>query len=271
MYKCFDVKLDVTEIIDSEFDEFLIKGRRLNESNKDRIKESIDKYLLHDGSLDGSKMQSNWFPQIESDIFISFSHNDEDEVIAFAGYLEEMFNLNVFIDSCVWKYANDLIRLLNNDCCHIYHDNICDTTTTDYNDLVSLTSHVHMMLSTALTMMIDRAECVFFFDTNESIIPKYIYDKKTYSPWLYHEISMTKLVKNRSLSEYREKRYDHGKIAMEEMIIEKDLRRITHNVSKDHLINFNRDLFYKWGDRYIPRFDHYEHSLDALYEILEGN
>jgi hypothetical protein len=73
------------------------------------------------------------------------------------------------------------------------------------------------------------------------------------------------------LSEYREKRYDHGKIAMEEMIIEKDLRRITHNVSKDHLINFNRDLFYKWGDRYIPRFDHYEHSLDALYEILEGN
>lgn len=56
-------------------------------------------------------MQSYWFPKINADIFLSHSHKDEKLIIAFAGWLKDTFNLDVFIDSCIWGYSNDLQKL----------------------------------------------------------------------------------------------------------------------------------------------------------------
>jgi hypothetical protein len=59
-----------------------------------------------------------------------------------------------------------------------------------------------MMLSTALSMMIDKAECLFFLNTPNSIQATEAIDR-TKSPWIYHEISISSLIRKRRLSEYR--------------------------------------------------------------------
>ena len=54
----------------------------------------------------------------------------------------------------------------------------------DYNKRNYSTSHVHMMLSTALTMMMDEAECVIFLNTPNALSTKDIVHK-TESPWIF--------------------------------------------------------------------------------------
>jgi len=60
-------------------------------------------------------MQDFWFPQINANIFISHSHNDEKKAITLAGWISETFHLKAFIDSCVWKCSNDLLKIIDND------------------------------------------------------------------------------------------------------------------------------------------------------------
>ena len=57
-----------------------------------------------------------------------------------------------------------------------------------------------MMLSTALTEMIDNTECVIFFNTPSSInmsdeLNSIKKKEKTTSPWIYHELIMTTMLK----------------------------------------------------------------------------
>ena len=63
-------------------------------------------------------MQANWFPQIKADIFISHSHKDKGLALALAGWLEETFGLTAFIDSCVWGYANKLLKMIDDEYCY---------------------------------------------------------------------------------------------------------------------------------------------------------
>ena len=71
---------------------------------------SLEKYLL-DGRniLDADKIQKSIFPQHDIDVFISHSHADEDEAIRIALSLENI-GLTSFVDSCVWGYADELLR-----------------------------------------------------------------------------------------------------------------------------------------------------------------
>lgn len=125
--------------------------------NKTRIERTLKGFVGVDGILDGTKLQENWFPQVDADIFISHSHKDEKRAIALAGWIQEIFGLKVFIDSCIWEYSENLLRLIDNHYCLN-----SDKKSYSYEKRNQSTSHVHMMLSSALTMMIDKAECLFF-------------------------------------------------------------------------------------------------------------
>lgn len=50
------------------------------------------------------------------------------------------------------------------------------------------------MLTTALDMMIYKTECFFFLDTENSTQLGYIDDQETASPWIYHELIMSRLL-----------------------------------------------------------------------------
>lgn len=67
------------------------------------------------------------------------------------------------------------------------------------------TSHVHMMLSIALSRMIDKCESVFFLNSENSIsIAEEISKERTASPWIYNELSLADMIKIRPINCYRD-------------------------------------------------------------------
>lgn len=187
MYRGFNLTLENTGTIANYPD---ISNSILFES-KEIIKQNLISFIKNDGKIDGTKMQNDWFPEINADVFISHSHKDELLAKKFASYLKDKFNLTSFIDSCVWGYANDLLKEIDNKYCIMENGTLYDYDKRNYS-----TSHVHMMLSTALAMMLDKTECVFLLNTGNSIKTSSLI-QSTESPWLYSEITYSKLLRRR--------------------------------------------------------------------------
>ena len=160
------------------------------EQNSNIVKRTLEAFLdKSNGKIDGSKMREHWFPQIKADVFISHSHADCDVAIKLADYLKRNFKLNSFVDSCVWDHANDLLKLIDNQYCT--NDK---GKTYIYENRNGSTSHVHMMLSTALGEMLDACECAIFINTPSSITS----EKSTMeinSPWIYFELGLMRLIR----------------------------------------------------------------------------
>ena len=180
MFKGFNLNID-----ESFFDNDDYKtGNCLYLKKKKKIHDSIEKYMNIDGSLDATKISEDWFPDVKSDIFISHSHADENLAINLSGWIYSNLGLKCFIDSCVWGYSNDLLKKIDDKYCYQK-----DSKTYNYSKRNFSTSHIHMMLSTALMNTIDNTECVIFINTPNSI--ENIYDtvnNSTYSPWIYSEL-----------------------------------------------------------------------------------
>lgn len=128
-------------------------GKNLYEDFQKTIRPSLESYIIDNGILDAEEIQKDWFPEVNAHIFISHSHKDKDLAIALAGWLRYKFGLDAFIDSCVWGYANDLLKILDDEYCKHSHSDLYDYNKRNYS-----TSHVHMLLMAALNKMIDKTE-----------------------------------------------------------------------------------------------------------------
>ena len=136
-------------------DYYFKEGKKMYESMKKEIDTNLENFSTN-GKLDATKLSENWFPQINADIFVSHSHKDFDSALTLAGFLYKKLDLICFIDSCIWGYSNKLLKAIDVKYCKNINKN-----TYDY-DLRNLsTSHVHMMLTVALTKMIYKTECLF--------------------------------------------------------------------------------------------------------------
>jgi hypothetical protein len=177
---------------------FMASGETMALSHQVAVKRTLDAFVSSEGKIDGSKLQEHWFPQIEADVFISHSHRDEALAITIAGWLKQTFGLEAFIDSCVWGYADTLLKQID--------DKYClnpGGETYSYEKRNGSTSHIHMMLATALGMMIDNTECLFFLNTPNAITSDEAVSK-TQSPWLYSEIAITHIVQRKTPAQHRE-------------------------------------------------------------------
>jgi hypothetical protein len=235
----------------------LKKGEEIYENIKKISKLSLDKYISPDGSIDASKMQEDWFPQerIAADVFISHSHKDKSIAISLAGWLYEEFELKCFIDSCIWGYANELLKSIDNKYC--WTDDKHETY--NYNNRNYSTSHIHVMLSSALSKMMDKSECLFFINTRNSITPKGIIEQ-TESPWIYSEITMSQLLK----------RNPTGRVNLTEDTIFKSfsarslvesMPAFKYKVGLSHLTEIDETNLSKW---YFSK-NQTQHPLDILY------
>lgn len=240
----------------NNFEDYKYEGERIFESNKAEITQSLEKYLDAKGKIDGTMLQSNWFPQIECDIFLSHAHKDEGLAKGLAGWLKQMFGLKVFIDSCVWGYSLELQKSLDDTYNEIEKGKIPKVY--DYQKVLYSTSHVHMMLSTALTMMMDKTESVFLLNTPNVITTKNTIEH-TESPWLYHEIAMTQLVRKRDLSEYR-----NTELLKKGYYTESSLN-IKYKVDTSHLHDLNQTDLEIWAKDFCGNSNK-EYPLDTLYE-----
>lgn len=260
MYRGFNLEISSFTFNNKEyFDKITKLGASLHSEQKQKVKNALDTFHSPDGKINASQMQENWFPQIPCDIFISHSHSDEQMALNLAGWLKDEFNLISFIDSCAWGYANDLLSLIDKTFCY---DN--EAKTYIYENRNHSTSHVHMMLSTALSMMLDKSECIFFLNTPSSITPnqaKHSSTGTTKSPWIYSEIAMTKLIRKRRPEDHRPK---INKSLVEGELLKRSMD-FQYDISVEHLDTLNLNDLIAWRKK--KDASNYGHALDALYEM----
>lgn len=203
MYKGFNMILNAnSRIFENSYLKYIKIGENHLELLKAKYEKDLEKYV-NETEIEGTKIQKEWFPQIEADVFISHSHLDEELACALAGWLNEKFDLRCFIDANVWGHSKDLLKKMN--------DKLSDKELFEYGCLYDYEScnqvseHVNAMLSIALQKMIDRVETVILLNTNQSVqVHNDNNMSKTYSPWIYSEMICTQLVRKKPLLAYRE-------------------------------------------------------------------
>ena len=211
------------------------------------------------GRLNATKLTADWFPQIDTDIFISHSHNDYEDVAALAGWLYTNFGITSFIDECLWGFCENLLRLIDKKYCLTP-----DGEYYDYQKRNHSTSHVYMMLTASLFDMIDRTQCLFFYNTPNSIIPKDIFSstEQTLSPWIFTEIEVTKLVRTRTPKEHRQ--MQKAIIESTEHYFSREELKIEYDVDLSHLITLDSGSMCNWAGQAF--YGDKDAALDYLYE-----
>jgi len=255
MYKGFNLSATTFGIFE---DLFALHGTDLNKSNKDIVEKSLESFIGKDGVVDGSALQQRWFPKLDVDVFISHSHQDEKAALALAGWLSLKFKLKPFVDSCVWGYADHLLREIDDKYCRNKGGE-----TYDYEKRNGSTSHVHMMLSTAIGMMIDSTECLIFLNTPHSITSEGAVDK-TQSPWLFAELFMASTIQKtiptrlQRISENFNTEQSQTKMA--------SALEIHYRVTPAQFANISPTTLNQWLENYLSGGGH-NHALDVLYKM----
>lgn len=199
MLRGFDLKLNkkefstwVTQQKSVSWDMFLDFGKGTQDSRLREVKETLTKDRL---VLSGSDLESNWFPKIQNHIFLSHSHADEELALGIAGALKHWLGLDVFVDSAVWKYYQDLQKFLFRRAKSLQEpsetkDNLLEL----WN---SAASHAHRMLTKSLIQMIDQSECLLYLNTPASIPISNVStgSAQTYSPWIYVEVEASRMLR----------------------------------------------------------------------------
>lgn len=170
-----------------------------------------------DGIIEGDTLKDTYFPSdlfegSNYDIFISHSHNNEEEAHLLAAWLKKYKNLSCFVDSFAWGSADQLLKEIDDKYCYRKH-----SKTYDYKKRNFTTSHVHAILSMALLDTILRSKYCIFIESTESVPLNSGLKKKTLSPWLYEEIKYMQLLQpkreSKMFSEGLEKAIADCKIA----------------------------------------------------------
>lgn len=168
MYRGFNLKIENK----LEFNHYHSTGMEIFKKLQASVQPRLKEYLIPDGTIDGNKIMNDWFPEVKSHIFLSHSHRDLENAVYIAGILYSKFKILTFIDSTVWGYCNDLLKLIDNKYCKNESGE-----TYDYNKRNYSTSHVHLMLSSSLNKMIDNSEAIFFLNSSNSVSTKTITEK----------------------------------------------------------------------------------------------
>ena len=265
MFAGFNLNIDIEtfkeKVISGKetFECYKTIGEKKLEEKKINIEKKLKDYILN-GTINGKELQENWFPIIPANIFISHSHKDRDFAFALSGWLYCKFGLECFIDSGVWGYINDLLSEINDEFSDkkqksdgrvVYNHEKCNIAS----------AHVNMMLNIALQEIIDNTEAVFLINTPNSI-DKYDGQASTLSPWIYSEIIATKLIRKKSLLEYRgDKEY-----FFESSEIKNSLK-IKYDITIDHLTKLNCSNLLQWDNTWKQITNNKKYPLDQLYRI----
>lgn len=270
MFKGYNLDLSINEkqsflgISDQEIEDYENELKNLKSMLKSKVTDTILLPREKDGKIDGSKLINDWFPGHKSDVFISHSHNDARTAKRLAVWLNKNFGLTVFIDSIVWGSANELLKGIDNEYSVLKRKD--GNTTYNYDTRNYTTSHVHMMLSTALNDVIDQTECLIFLNTPESLSVNEAKDKKTNSPWIYNELKIASIVRKiyPRKSGYKmilEKSY--REFSLQEQRSLDILYHVDDQLSKMESLNI--DMLQDWLNNFNTSSNIELHALDILY------
>ncbi|GCE83961.1 TIR domain-containing protein [Komagataeibacter diospyri] len=260
MFRGFNLSLE------TEFEGYKPKGKNEIRVNSANIKADIDKFLDKDGNIIADRIIKEWFPNKRFDVFISHSHRDIDRVSSLCGYLKERFGLSCFVDSEIWKYCDDLLRGIDDKYC--WNQN---SETYNYKKRNSTTAHVHNMLSIALAQMMDKCECLFFINTDNSIknkvSDKYSERTSTYSPWIYYELSMLNLIRVKPPT--RERLVSESRKDSTTSVMSSDSAPIQYTIDVSNMTDITQSDIYLWNTKNRDhRYSMGQHSLDVFYDLF---
>lgn len=253
MYRRFNLELDC------KLEESSASGQAIYEEHQKVFEHSLESFL-EKHRLNGSRLKESWFPRVNADIFLSHSHQDKDIAINLAGWIKDEFDLTVFIDSCVWGYAGNLLRKIDDRYCLTDDGNLYD-----YQKRNGSTSHVHMMLNVALSQMIDYTECLFFLNTPNSITTKDSVTK-TLSPWIFSEIAISEVIRIKQPPRLREK--ENTKLAkLLEALEHREKLEVEYAVDLRGMKTIEIETLKSWQSNFPWQTE--EHPLDCLYKTVK--
>lgn len=271
MFMGFNLQLDKDASIfceEYDYEKLQELGRNHLDAQKAIYKKSLREYVIQD-EIDGTKIQNEWFPEINADIFISHAHADEELACALAGWINITFGLSCFIDSNVWGHSVKLLEEMNSQLSNKRKDRDGGYLY-DHQSCNRVSQHVNTMLSIALQKMIDKVETVIFLNTDNAVR---VYDdtqmEKTYSPWIYSEIVCTQIVRKKPLLAYR----NYPTVKKEYSAIYESAQFIMHsaisyNVSLKHLKTLTERDLIRWDMEYLSNRRNFQYKLDALYKFM---
>lgn len=271
MFAGFNLEID-EQFFDSQqksFYEYQKIGKAHLDSQGKGVENALNEYI-NDNIIDGSKIQKDWFPEVEADIFLSHSSKNAELVNAIAGWLNDTFGLMCFVDSNVWCYAGHIADMLNSNYSNKRSD---DNGGYLYNhkECLKVSEHVNTMLGVALQKMIDKAETVFLINTEQSIHINS--DSKnidlTYSPWIYQELVCSEIIRKKPLTLYRYNTELYHSISESYRYSNtNEALTISYNAPTQHLIKINQDILQKWKRQFDGE---YPFPLDLLYNEYFGD
>lgn len=241
--------LELNEELEADVEKF----KQDNIKIKEEVEEVLNTYINNDGSIDGDRLREEWFPKIDVDVFISHSHNDEDIAIKLGAWLYKNFGLKSFIDSFVWGSADKLLSIIDKKYCMNKSGNY------NYEKRNFSTSHVHMMLSIALGMIMQKAEVVIFLNTSESISVEDTINK-TNSPWIYYEVFSANVIEKVIPKRYEKELKsikDHYEFSQK-----KEELNIKYELDLSKFIRLDGSDLQTWKNKHVKK----EHPLDTLYK-----
>nr|WP_102441904.1 hypothetical protein [Vibrio splendidus]PMJ28769.1 hypothetical protein BCU26_17345 [Vibrio splendidus] len=272
MFKGYDIvnkcEGDIEKVLDGfyqepgfqqDLDDFL-------KSSNTKIHAELDDFYFKEGVLDGKLLQNTWFPFLEeSHIFLSHSHKDKYIAETFAYLFHKILDINVFIDSQVWGYADDLLRKVDNK--YSYQE---ETDTYSYSIRNRTTSNIYLILQNSLNCMIDKSECLLFLNTKNTIEEfnkSGQIDQRTSSPWIMSELQFSSMVRK------REHPFANRSVKLEERFIKKAEStsnvlnfEVSHVVATDHLIQKDLGDIFQWLLHCISNDLKGYQALTSLYE-----
>lgn len=276
MYRCFKLALSEHDF-DKSDEKFVndckISGEEIKNELKENFGSILEKAIDDQGVVKGEEFIDTWFPVSEYDVFLSYSHDDQELALMFAGFLYQEFGLKVFIDELFWGSADQLLRELDEKYCRNTRGNY------DYKERNFTTTHVHAMLSTAIARAINNSEITIFLNTEKSFykISEEVYKERTLSPWIYEEIFYTSIIKEKQWYEHR------AKSISESTKFDRELK-ISYPLPDAHLIpliyedierwreEFEKRQTYKgaYGGLLLPENEKIKHPLNVLYDLICG-
>lgn len=167
--------------------------------NDNKYQEMIRYFLNNykeDERISADKIIQECFNQQNYDVFISYSSKDKDYASCLKYFIGNELKLKCFLDYDVWGNAYEIMNTIDDEFNRIN----CFQDRYEYEGVRQSSINVSMMLTEALTHMLEICPVVIFISSENSIsningrTDKLDINDKTYSPWLYHEISMVNMM-----------------------------------------------------------------------------